>query len=288
MQLVFGVKHYWLNRGLLGVGRKLSIEALARGDTKARNSLRCRGLFEAGQLAFYMGDYGQAQGHLESLAIARKSATRSSRACSNRWDVPGHGDVSRARGHLEDAVVARAGTRRQAPAFAAQNALAQLHRTERTFDRPSRFTRASSSRARFGDRDSVAIGLLNQAMTSIDRARPSARPQCFPKFLRSLWRWPKPVGQSALEVCAGLAASRGHWQQAALFFGAAEPSRPRPACTATSPTKRPRAADGERTGAVGFGEIRGRSRGGRRPFLRGGDQPVSTWPDAFRAALLSS
>ncbi len=33
------------------------------------------------------------------------------------------------------------------------------------------------------------------------------------------WR---PAGQSVLEVCAGLAASRAEWEQAARFFGAAE------------------------------------------------------------------
>jgi hypothetical protein len=32
----------------------------------------------------------------------------------------------------------------------------------------------------------------------------------------------KPAGQSALEVCAGLAAAQSDWRHAAVFFGAAE------------------------------------------------------------------
>ncbi len=35
----------------------------------------------------------------------------------------------------------------------------------------------------------------------------------------------KPVRRSALEVCAGLAAAREHWLQAAQLFGVAEAQR---------------------------------------------------------------
>jgi hypothetical protein len=74
-----------------------------------------------------------------------------------------------------------------------------------------------------GDRESIAIGLLNLAMVAIgresgDRARAILRDVlAIGEEIGS-----KPVGQSVLEVATGLGALRGEWERAARFFGAAE------------------------------------------------------------------
>jgi hypothetical protein len=65
--------------------------------------------------------------------------------------------------------------------------------------------------------------LLNLAMTAIARGAPGrARPMLAETVDIALELGVKPIGQSALEVCAGLAASCGERHAAAAFFGAAE------------------------------------------------------------------
>ena len=55
LKLVFSVKRYWLNRGLMGLGLRITVEALARPGAQAATLLRCLTLFTAGQLALFHG-----------------------------------------------------------------------------------------------------------------------------------------------------------------------------------------------------------------------------------------
>src|SRR6185312_12620654 len=71
LRLVFSLKPYWINRGLLGLGQRITADALGRAGAQDRTAARSRGLTDAGQLAFYMGHYSEAAEYLdESLAIA--------------------------------------------------------------------------------------------------------------------------------------------------------------------------------------------------------------------------
>ena len=73
LRLAHSVKMYWINRGLLGLGHRVTVEALARSGAQDRTLARCRALFNAGQTCCFMGRYGEAEGYLqESLDIARE------------------------------------------------------------------------------------------------------------------------------------------------------------------------------------------------------------------------
>ena len=66
------------------------------------------------------------------------------------------------------------------------------------------------------DREVIAIGLLNLAMVAIGRGA-GERAATMLLEVQAIamelgWR---PAGQSVLEVCAGLAASRAEWERAA-------------------------------------------------------------------------
>ena len=74
-----------------------------------------------------------------------------------------------------------------------------------------------------GDRQSIAIALLNLAMVAVGRrAHEHARDMLREVHAISSEIGSKPAGQSMLEVCAGLAASREEWSLAAQLYGAAE------------------------------------------------------------------
>ena len=74
-----------------------------------------------------------------------------------------------------------------------------------------------------GDRETTAIGLLNLAMVYIARGEGSrTRATLTEAHAIAGEIGSKPVGQSVLEVCAGLAAYEKDWERTARFFGMAE------------------------------------------------------------------
>jgi hypothetical protein len=74
-----------------------------------------------------------------------------------------------------------------------------------------------------GDRETIAIGLLNLAMVAIGRAMPGHVAGLLAEAIDiTIETGSKPVGQSGLDVCAGLAASRKQWEDAARFYGMAQ------------------------------------------------------------------
>ncbi|MGH8714907.1 MAG: ATP-binding protein [Casimicrobiaceae bacterium] len=228
LRLASAVKRYWLNRGLMDLGHRVTVEALARAGAQTRNLARCRGLFDSGQVGYFMGRYVEAQQYLEeSLAIAREIEDRAMVAMVLQplgMACLGRGDAANARRYLEEALALaeEQGDRRQVAA--ALNALAQFHRLEGRLDRAQPLYQKVLELARaLEDRESIAIGLLNLAMASIGRGAGSRVSEMLIEVLAIAEEiGSKPAGQSALEVSAGLAALREDWERAARFYGVAE------------------------------------------------------------------
>jgi predicted ATPase/class 3 adenylate cyclase len=228
LRLVSSVWRYWLNRGLLGLGHRLTVEALARAGARERTPARCRTLFDAGQLASSMGRYVEAQGYLEeSLTIARELGDKGRIAALYQTlslVSLGQGDVAGARLHLGHALASARELGDKRRIAAALNALAQLHRLEGQLDTAEPLYDQVLSLAReLGDSESIAIALLNLAMVSIGRSS-ADRAQSILREALSIAEevGSKPAGQSVLEVSAGLGAAREEWERAGRFFGAAE------------------------------------------------------------------
>ncbi len=228
LRLVSSLRRYWIGRGLLGLGLRVTVEALDRAGAQERSLARCLALFDAGHLDSWMGRYAEAQGYLrESLAIAREAGDESAAAGALQplaLAALGLGDTQAARGYLEQALAAeeKRGDRREVAAVL--NALAQVHRMEGELDAAEPLYRSALAIAReLHDREITAIGLLNLAMVSIGRRGGEGAGAMLLEVQAIAeevgWR---PAGQSVLEVCAGLAASRAEWERAAGFFGAAE------------------------------------------------------------------
>jgi non-specific serine/threonine protein kinase len=228
LRLVHSVKTYWVNRGLLGLGDRVTVEALARAGAQERSLARCRGLFDVGQLECLMGRYGEAQRYLvESLAIAREvEDTRMVAAVLQPlgWASLGQGDLAAARAHFAEALDLAHQLGNKHELAAVLNALAQLHRLEGDPDTAEPLYEKVVALAReLGDRESIAIGLLNLAMVSIGRGSGArAGRMLLEVFAIAEEIGSKPAGQSVLEVSAGLASSSKEWERAARFFGMAE------------------------------------------------------------------
>jgi tetratricopeptide (TPR) repeat protein len=228
LRLVYALRPYWLNRGLLALGFRVTVEALEREGAKKRDLFRQRGLSSAGYLASFMGRYTQARAYLqESLRVAREMGNTQSVALvlyPLGIACQGEGDLGAARAHFEEAVALarQLGNRRELAA--AGNALASLHRMEGRLAEAERLYEEALLLAReLDNREYIAAFLLNLAIVSVGRA--SARRAC--ALLTEVLDiaddiGSKPAIQSALEVSAGLAASTKDWHYSVRIFGAAQ------------------------------------------------------------------
>jgi non-specific serine/threonine protein kinase len=228
LRLASSVKRYWLNRGLLGLGHRVTVEALSRPGASERTAVRCRALFDAGQLGSFMGQYGEAQQYLEeSLSIAREigDQRRIAMVLQPLGIVHhGQGNMSTARGYFEEALALAQGLGNKREIAAALNALAQLHRVQGEPDMAEPlYENAVALAHELGDRESIAIGLLNLTMVSIGReAIHRARSMLLEALTIADEIGSRRTGQSALEVAAGFAACCEEWPRAARLYGAAE------------------------------------------------------------------
>jgi non-specific serine/threonine protein kinase len=228
LRLVHSMKAYLLNRGFGALAHRLMLEALARPGAKTRDAAHARACFDAGQTCCFMGRYVEAKSLLEEcLAIARELRDEKRVAAVLQplgMALLGQGDAAAARRCLEEALVLarKQGDRREIAA--ALIALAQLTRAEGALDPAEPLYEEATALAReLGDRESIAIGLLDLAMVAIGRgAMERARRMLVEVLDVVVETRSKPVGQSLLEVCAGLAAATGEHERAARFYGVAE------------------------------------------------------------------
>jgi predicted ATPase/class 3 adenylate cyclase len=227
VRLVQALKSYWINRGLPGLGYRLAVEALERIPPDNQSVSRSRALFVAGQIAYWLGRYAEAQLYLEeSLKVARNLGDTKRIAAALQplgMACLGRGNTTAAHRHLEEALALARKQDERHDLVAALNAMAQLHRTQGNLEAAVPLYEQVVEFAReLDDRESIAIGLLNLAMAILERA-----PDRIPAMLLEVLAiadetGSRPAIQSVLEVSAGFAASRGEWEGAARFFGATE------------------------------------------------------------------
>jgi predicted ATPase/class 3 adenylate cyclase len=228
LRLVHSAKLYWLNRGLLGLRHRLTVEALARTGAQERSLARCRGLFGAGQVCCFMGRFADATKYLEEcLAIARELNDKGRIAAALQYlgmAAQREGDLATARGHLEEALALAQAQGNKRELAAAFNNLAQLDRAEGLLETAEPLYEKVLALAReLGDRETIAIALLNLAMVAVGRRSPDRARRMLLEVLEIAEETgAKRVGQSWLDVCAGLASFNREYEVAARFYGAAE------------------------------------------------------------------
>ena len=246
LRLAYALGPYWFIRGQPGLSLRLSAEALAAtrraGARRARVAARCS------KPASNAASPGATTRRGPCSRKASRSRASSATGCMSPSVLQPLGMAAFGRGDRTARADAHAGgsragarDRRQARARRrAERPRATPSRRGRTSMPPSRSTTTSSRLAReVGDRESVAIGLLNLAMVSIGRGS-GERARAHADRSRDDRRrdGSKPVGQSALDVSPDTA--RGAASGSAPR-GSSAPRRrrsPRPDCSAIPPTRR--------------------------------------------------
>jgi predicted ATPase/class 3 adenylate cyclase len=228
LQLVFVLKNYWRIRGLVGLGLRVTVEALRRESARQRGFERCRVLCDAGQLTYFAGDLDQARIYLEeSLDIARE--LRDSGRLAAVLQPLGMvymalGESAKALATYESAVTLARELGEPRRLAAALNALAQQHQVHgRLHEADALFSQVQAICQGLGDQESIAIASLNRAMVAINLGGCSGAQQIL-LGVRTIADalGSQPVEKSLREVSAGLCASTGRPHLAARLFGAAE------------------------------------------------------------------
>ncbi len=228
LRLVFAVKLYMIYRGLLALLHRAAGEALARPGAQQRNVARCRALHAAGQVGVLTGRYAEAQRYLEeSLSIAREIGDMGRAAMvldELGFVATGQGDRVTARSYIEQALALAQEQGDERALAAAYNGLAQLCRMEADLDTAEKlYEKMLALSRRLEDRETIAVGLLNLSMVSIDRALGDRATGLLLEALAIAEETgSRRMGQSGLEVAAGLGAARKEWEMAAGLYGAAE------------------------------------------------------------------
>jgi len=227
-RLVSAIKFYWFTRGLLNLGRRVTVEAVSTPAVPVASLGRCRALWVGGQICCAMGRYNEAIKYLqESLSIAR--ALDDVRMVVSVLNVLGlaalgQGDRVVARLHGVEALALASKLDNKRQIAVASTALAQIHRLDGELDAAVPLYERTVALAReLGDSEAAAVGLLNLAMVAIERgtAKP-ARSLLLEVLTITEQSGSKRAGQCAVDVCAGLAALNEDWEQAARFYGVAE------------------------------------------------------------------
>jgi predicted ATPase/class 3 adenylate cyclase len=228
LRLVFAAQLYWLPRGLLELGYRVTTEALARPDAQAPRTHRSGALYAASQLAYFRGDYAATRRHAEEcLAIAR-ALSLDDRAAATLlllgYAGDALGDRELARSSFEaSADLARTLHDDERLSFAL-NALAGHHAETGDLARAEALFEESVALSRvLGDQDSLGIVLPNLARLVVERGNaPRAAALLRESVTIAGAIGSTRSGQNSIEVAAGLAVLTGEWRQAARFYGAVE------------------------------------------------------------------
>jgi non-specific serine/threonine protein kinase len=228
LRLVFLLRAYWLARGLLTLGHRVTAEALAWTHASERTVQRCRALCDVGVLLYYMGRYSEAhQALVESHDIANELGDQARQSAV----LPALGSVLAAMGDRSGAmaiheaaakIASQLGQLRQEAV--AVNALAQLHRAMGDLDKArTLYLRAGSQFEILNDNDGIAITWLNLAMVEISAGEVAGAAG----WLRRVNSAAPSLGSRQvmnclLEVTSGLCAARGEANTSAYLLGAAE------------------------------------------------------------------
>ncbi len=227
LRLMFALKLYLFNRGLLAPLRWGTQDALARPGAQTRTIIRCRALHTAGQVGFFTGRFADAKIQLEeALGIAYELGD-SGRAASVLQTLGmtclGLGDGVDARRYLNQAMNLAQERGDQRELAAALNALAQLHRVEGALDVAEPLYKRCLALTRLvGDRENTAVALLNLAMVAMSRGRLDRADTLLLEALDIADTiGSRMSGANVLAVAGGLASLRADWPQAARFTDAA-------------------------------------------------------------------
>lgn len=230
-RLIRALRMYFFSRGLLSLGLRLYLNLLADDELQTPSGERCRVLFGAGQIYFFIGQYADARRCLdESLAIAQSLGDESALSAVL---IPlgmaclGERDFNAARAHLEHALARCRESDDKRELFGTLTAMSMLHRATARLDLAEPACDEALALAReSGDYEGIGRCLLNLAMISIGLGRVARAPALLLEAMEIAARiGSRTFAQYVLDTCAGLCSASQQPARAVTLFAIAEAQR---------------------------------------------------------------
>lgn len=226
LRLASGMHLYWMRRGLLRLGYRVTVEALDRPAARERSITRCKALYSAGNLGNFMALYLEARSRVEeSLAIAREIGDKDRIAAALvllGTISSDQGDRAYARKCYEESLVISEELGNALRLSNALGSLAVLHGSEGNLDAAeAMFERSLALSRRQGNRSNVAANLCNLSLVAIRRgAVDGARVSLSEALFIAEDVGANSLGLAVLGIAATLEAAAGNWNRAARIYGA--------------------------------------------------------------------
>ena len=229
LRLVTALGRFWLSRGMMAQGQASCLAAIARSGADELPQLCAEALLEAGHLCSYRGLDREASAYLQkSISIARRGGLVE--ILIHALSRLGYvyltlGERGEARQCLEEAMEASLGTVDTHSALeTAANSLAELERLEGNIGAARSLYEESLRKMRAsGDRLSTMIALNNLSMVAVvTNESVRARDMLLDSLAISDELGSRRGRLVVMEVCAGLAASLGHFELTPRFDAAAD------------------------------------------------------------------
>ncbi len=227
LRLACSTADYWMHRGGLELGYRMTTEALMRASAQVRSPARCRALLRAGEFAGCLRLYADGQGYLEECVSIGRQLGDEARVT---WALVFLGDQlsyqgkrPEARRRLEEAVSMGRRLARKDLLGSALNSLAEIHRLEGDLDQAEPLYEESLAIAReIGGIRLAIISLINLASVSIARGSQNRPTELLLEALPLVEQsGSRSLGVDMLRFAAGVAALHMEWERAAHLHGAA-------------------------------------------------------------------
>jgi non-specific serine/threonine protein kinase len=226
LQLVGALRRFWMDGGLVPLGRSLLLEALARPGARDRTAMRARALNTVSNLEYVLGRFEDALKHgEESLSIARERGSVEA-ICDGLRGLAhaslGLGDLPAVKAAWEEFVALIRPVQDPARLAVGLGSLAEAHRFEGNLDAavPLYEESLELQRAR-GDTLNVVIVLGNLAMVALERGA-LERARGFLSEAVSLTDGRTAGSLAGLtDILGAWLSDHGEWSRAARSFGAA-------------------------------------------------------------------
>ncbi len=229
LRIIGAAARYWILRGSMDLGYRLTMEALERAGANVRTPNRCRALLRAGSLANFTGHLAEARAFgEEALSISREIGDK--RRVAAALSVLGgtahaQGDRVAARSYLEEALLFSREVASKLSIAAGLENVAEVYRGTGDLDEAEpRYREALALMREEGYRTGIAICLLNLTAVAIARGACERARRMVLEAL-DLSRALNLRRASGLLEITGLAARLGDWERAARFWGAEEALR---------------------------------------------------------------
>ncbi|HVJ72936.1 MAG TPA: tetratricopeptide repeat protein [Casimicrobiaceae bacterium] len=226
LSLVSGMQLYWMRRGILRLGYRVTVEAIERPGAEARTFARCKALYAAANIGSVMARRREAQAYVEeSLAIGRELGSKDRVAAALvllGTLLSDQGDRANARKCYEESLALSEELGDALRLSNALGSLAVLSGSDGKFDEAEAlFERSLALSRKQGNRNNIAANLCNLATVAVRRgACARARISLLEALAIAEDIGARSLGLAILGIAATLEATESHFERAARSYGA--------------------------------------------------------------------